>query len=153
MRIGPFKLNSKKEEVEAVAKTRLQFLKSLSPDNYFDTAFVVYNNAKYQLVFKMQDEENAGALPKKLYSVSSINTGLKTRSNIGIGGNKSQILLAYDKMDVSVYNDYFYKDKKNTKDKIQYIEVQDKDNYTRIIFTTVDRVVTEVAVSYIEEGD
>lgn len=153
MRIGPFKLKSKQSEIETAVKTQLQFVKSTQPDAYFDTAFVTYNNVKYQLVFTAEYDENNPNPPKKLYSVSSSNTDLKTKSNIGIGGNKSQILLAYDKMDISIYNDFFYKDKKNPKDKIQYIHVKDNDSYTQIVFTTVDRVVTEVAVTNIEEGD
>lgn len=150
MRMGPFKLNMYKTDVEKITGTPLV---AIDKDDYLDTVKVVYNNSNYTLVFNREYNENDHApIKMKLYSIISTNTTLKTKSGIGLGSTKAQILAAYDKFDINIYNDYQYKDKKNAKDKIQYITLQDFDAGTQIMFTTENRVVTGMIVS-IYEGE
>ncbi len=150
MRMGPFKLNMYKADVEKITGTQLI---ATDHDDYLDTVNVAYSNSNYTLVFNREYNENEKAPVKmKLYSIISSNTALKTKSGIGLGSTKAQILAAYDKFDINIYNDYQYKEKKNAKDKIQYITLQDFDAGTQIMFTTENRVVTQMIVS-IYEGE
>lgn len=149
MRMGPFKLNTVKADIEKAIGQKLQ---SRSKE-YFDTAEVTYGGVKYTLVFNQEySEDPKKAAPWKLYGVSSAATPLKTKSLIGIGSTKAEILQAYDKFDITIYNDYDYKTKGNAKDKIQFINLQDFDAGTQITFTTENRIVKKIEVT-IYEGD
>jgi hypothetical protein len=150
MRMGPFKINSYKPDVEKIVGSKLI---AIDKDDYYDTVKVTYSNSNYTLVFSNEYNEDPKApVRMRLVSIISSNTTLKTKSGIGLGSTKAQILAAYDKFDIDIYNDYGYKEKKNAKDKIQYITLQDFDAGTQIMFTTENRVVTEIIVG-IYEGD
>lgn len=149
LRMGPFKLNTAKADIE---KAIGQKLPSRSKE-YFDTAEVNYGGVKYRLVFNQEyTEDPKKPAPWKLYGVSSSGTTMKTKSLIGIGSTKAEILQAYDKFDITIYNDYDYKNKGNTKDKIQFINLQDFDAGTQITFTTENRIVKKIEVT-VYEGD
>jgi hypothetical protein len=150
LRMGPFKINSYKPDVEKIVGTKLVVV---DKDDYYDTAKVVYNNSNYTLVFnKEYNDDTKAPIKMRLVSIISNNTTLKTKSGIGLGSTKAQILAAYDKFDINIYNDYQYKEKKNPKDKIQFIALQDFDAGTQIMFTTDNRVVTQIVVN-VYEGD
>jgi hypothetical protein len=150
MRMGPFKINSYKADVEKITGSKLV---PFDKDDYYDSVKITYNNSNYIVVFANEYNEDAKAPVKmRVVSITSNNTTLKTKSGIGIGSTKAQILAAYDKFDIDIYNDYGYKEKKNARDKIQYINLQDFDAGTQIMFTTENRVVTEITVG-IYEGD
>jgi hypothetical protein len=139
-----------KPDIEKIVGNKLI---AIDKDDYLDTVKVTYNNSNYTLVFNREYNENEKApIKMKLYSIISTNTTLKTKSGIGLGSTKAQILAAYDKFDIDIYNDYQYKEKKNAKDKIQYINLQDFEAGSQIMFTTENRVVTEIIVS-IYEGE
>jgi hypothetical protein len=149
LRMGPFKLRTAKTDIE---KTIGQKLQSYGKE-YFDTADVNYGGVKYTLVFNQEySEDPKKVAPWKLYGVSSVLTGLKTKSLIGIGSTKAEILQAYDKFDITIYNDYDYKTKGNAKDKIQFITLKDFDADTQITFTTENRIVKKIEVAFYE-GD
>lgn len=150
LRMGPFKINSYKPDVEKIAGTKLV---AIDKDDYYDTVKVLYNNSNYTLVFNNEYNEDAKAPVKmRLVSIISSNTTLKTKSGIGLGSTKAQILAAYDKFDINIYNDYQYKEKNNPKDKIQLVTLQDFDAGTQIMFTTENRIVTQIMVG-IYEGE
>ena len=149
LRMGPFKLNTAKADIEKAIGQKLQS----HIKDYFDTTEVNYGGAKYTLVFNQEySEDPKKIVPWKLYAVSSGATALKTKSLIGMGSTKAEILLAYDKFDVDINNDYDYKVKGNAKDKIQFIYLKDFDAGTQIIFTTENRIVKKIEVS-LYEGD
>ena len=150
MRMGPFKLGSFKADVEKITGGKLI---AIDKDEYYDTVKVAYNNSNYILVFNSDYNPDPNAPVKmKLSSITCANTPLKTKSGIGIGSTKAQILAAYDKFDINIYNDYQYKEKKNARDKIQFINLQDYDAGTQIMFTTENRIVTAITVG-VYEGD
>ncbi|NOT91276.1 hypothetical protein [Ferruginibacter sp.] len=150
LRMGPFKINSCKADIEKIMTTKLV---AIDKDDYYDTVKVVYNNSNYTLVFSNEYNEDPKApLKMRLVFIISTNTSLKTKSGIGLGSTKAQILSAYDKFDINIYNDYQYKEKKNPKDKIQLVTLQDFDAGTQIMFTTENRVVTQIMVG-IYEGE
>jgi hypothetical protein len=151
MRIGIFKLKSTVQELEKLLGQKIQVRHK--EDAYMDTAKLMYNQANYILSFvKRYKEKETDADVMELRAVSSANTKLKTKSNIGIGSTKTAILAAYDKLDMKIYNDWEYKTKGNVKDKIQFITVRDADSGTDIIFTTEDRMVKSIEVTFYE-GD
>ncbi len=151
MRIGIFKLKSTVQEIEKMVGQKLKIKHGV--DNYLDTAKVTYDNADYILSFAKKYLENEKA-PEvwELFAVSSANTKLKTKSGIGISNTKAEILTAYDKFSISIYNDWDYASKGNTKDKIQNIALSDYDAGTQLTFKTENRVVKSVEVS-VYEGD
>ncbi len=148
MRIGPFKINMPKTEVEKIIGQKL----IRNEGGYVDSAVFNYGNTNYIVVFNQEYVEEGSKLPKlwKIYSISSSNTKLKTKSVIGIGSTKAQILQAYDKYDLTISNDYSYKEKENPKDKVQFITLSDGEAGTQITFTTENRVVTKIEISVFE---
>ena len=149
MRMGPFKLNTTKADIEKAIGQKLQGGNTA----YYDTTAVNYGGINYTLVFNQEySEDPKKPAPWKLYSVASGNTAYKTKSLIGIGSTKAEILQAYDKYEMTIYNDYAYKEKGNAKDKIQFINLLDGDAGTQITFTTENRIVKKIAVTFIE-GD
>ena len=149
MRMGPFKLNTVKADIEKAIGQKLE----AHSKEYFDSVEVNYGGVKYALVFNQEYSEDPKKIaPWKLYAVSSTTTAFKTKSLIGIGSTKAEIILAYDKFDLAIYNDYQYKEKGNAKDKIQFINLLDGDAGTQITFTTENRIVKKIAVTFIE-GD
>jgi hypothetical protein len=152
LRLGVFKINSSVSEIEKTIGKKI--LLPVSKDEYFDTTKLRYNNSDITLVFNKVYQENERTLPLwKLYTVISENTQLKTKGGVGIGSTKAEVLLACDKMDLSIYNDYYYKEKNNPKDKIQMIVLNDYDAGTAITLTTEDRKVKKIQVSIQEEYD
>jgi len=150
MRIGIFKIKATKADVEKIIGKKLEN----KSKEYTDSIDINYNGTNYTLVFSPEyNEDGKKPVVYSLYSVSAANTPLKTKSLIGIGSTKAEILQAYDKFDLTINNDYAYKEKGNTKDKIQFISLPDYDSGTRITFTTENRVVKKIEVSIDEGGD
>jgi hypothetical protein len=152
LRLGAFKINSSVSEIEKIIGGKISL--PVNKDDYFDTTKLRYNNSDVTLVFNRAYQENEKAPPVwKLYAAISENTRLKTKGGVGIGSTKAEVLLAYDKMDLNIYNDYYYKEKNNPKDKIQMIVLKDYDADTAITLTTEDRKVKKIQVSVQEEYD
>jgi hypothetical protein len=151
MRMGIFKLKSTTTEIEKAMGQKIKV--KHKEGYYFDTAKIMYNQAHYILSFIKRYNENA-TIPEiwELYAVSSANTTLKTKSGIGINNTKAEILSTYDKNDIIIANDWEYKEKGNTKDKIQFITLNDYEAGTTLIFKTEDRLVKFMEVR-LYEGD
>jgi hypothetical protein len=149
MRIGIFKLKSTTAEIEKAMGQKIKV--KHKQDNYMDTAKIMYNQANYILSFTKRYNENTSA-PEvwELFAVSSTNTTLKTKSGIGINNTKAEILSTYDKNDITITNDWAYKEKGNVKDKIQFITLNDYDAGTTLVFKTEDRVVKIIEVMVYE---
>jgi hypothetical protein len=149
MRIGIFKLKSTTAEIEKAMGQKIKI--KHKQDNYMDTAKIMYNQANYILSFTKRYNENTTA-PEvwELFAVSSTNTTLKTKSGMGINNTKAEILATYDKNDITINNDWEYKEKGNAKDKIQYVVLNDFDAATTLSFKTEDRVVKSIEVRVYE---
>jgi hypothetical protein len=151
MRMGIFKLKATITDIEKAMGQKIKV--KHKQDNYFDTAKVMYNQANYILSFIKRYNENASAAEVwELYAVSSANTALKTKSAMGINNTKAELLATYDKNDITITNDWEYKEKGNAKDKIQFITINDYDAGTTLVFKTEDRVVKSMEVR-VYEGD
>jgi hypothetical protein len=151
LRIGIFKLKSTKSDIEKLLNQKLTFRNN--PDGYMDTARVNYQNADYVLAFTKRYNENEKApVVYELFAVSSSNTTLKTKSGMGLKNTKGAILSTYDKNDISISNDWNYKEKGNTKDKIQFIYINDFEASSVLVFKTDNRITTSVEVR-IYEGE
>jgi hypothetical protein len=151
MRIGIFKLKSTTAELEKALGQKIKV--KHKQDNYMDTAKIMYNQANYILSFIKRYNENASA-PEvwELFAVSSTNTALKTKSGMGINNTKAELLSTYDKNDITINNDWGYKEKGNVKDKIQFITINDYESGTQLVFNTEDRVTKSIEVR-VYEGD
>jgi hypothetical protein len=151
MRMGIFKLKSTVVEIEKLTgqKLKIKFIK----DNYVDTVTVVYKNASYILGFvKIYDGEGKNVNNVGLYTISSSNTLLKTKSNMGLKSTKAMLLAAYDKNDLEITNYSDFKDKNIAKDKIQNVTLNDFEAASLIVFQTEDRIVKSIEVR-IYEGE
>ena len=145
MRMGIFKLKMTIAEVEKAMGQKIKVRHK--QDAYLDTAIIMYNQANYILSFTTRYNENGGDTKVwEIHAVSSSNTTLKTKSGIGINNTKAEILSTYDKNDIAISNDWQYKEKGNTKDKIQFITLNDYDAGTTLIFKTEDRLVKSIEV-------
>ena len=146
MRMGIFKLKLTTAEIEKAMGQKIKV--KHKQDSYLDTAKIMYNQANYILSFSKRYNDNATA-PEiwELFAVSSANTALKTKSGMGINNTKAEILSTYDKNDITINNDWQYKEKGNVKDKIQFISISDYDAGTVLVFKTEDRVVKSMEVS------
>jgi hypothetical protein len=151
MRMGIFKLKSTTADIEKAMGQKIKV--KHKEGNYFDTAKIMYNQANYILSFTKRYNENVSA-PEvwELYAVSSANTTLKTKSGMGINNTKAELLSTYDKNDITITNDWDYKEKGNAKDKIQFVTLSDYEAGTTLVFKTEDRVVKSIEVR-LYEGD
>ncbi len=149
MRMGIFKLKTTVAEIEKLIGQKLKINHAV--DNYLDTAKVNFEKVDYMLTFVKRYKENSNE-PEiwELYAVSSSNTKLKTKSGIGINNTKAEILVAYDKYSLNIYNDWYYKEKGNAKDKIQHITLSDFDAGTQLVFKTDNRMVKSIEVTLYE---
>jgi hypothetical protein len=151
MRMGIFKLKSTTAEIEKALGQKIKV--KHKQDNYMDTAKIMYNQANYILSFtKLYNENTSAPEVWELFAVSSSNTTLKTKSGVGINNTKSEILSTYDKNDMTINNDWEYKEKGNAKDKIQFVTLNDYEAGTTLVFKTEDRVVKSMEVR-LYEGD
>ncbi len=148
--MGFFKLNTTIQEMEKACGQKLTISKN--KDKYEDTIIVKIDNVPYELLFHQMADYDEKKIAEKwmLFSVSSDAIKFKTKSNLGIGSTKSEILKTYDKFSLNIYNDYLFKEKGNAKDKIQYISLTDNDFGSNIIFKTENRIVTSIKVSMYE---
>jgi hypothetical protein len=151
MRMSIFKLKSTTAEIEKAMGQKIKV--KHREGNYFDSAKIMYNQAHYILCFTKRYNENAAA-PEvwELYAVSSANTALKTKSGMGINNTKAELLSTYDKNDITITNDWDYKEKGNAKDKIQFVTLSDYEAGTTLVFKTEGRVVKSIEVR-LYEGD
>ncbi|MCL1943193.1 MAG: hypothetical protein FWF54_06570 [Candidatus Azobacteroides sp.] len=139
MRIGPFKLGAKKAEIETIINKPI----ILNDDSEVK---ITYKGSVYTLSFQVGEEEDL-----VLSSIKSSDTPLKTKSGVGIGSNKMQILGIYDKYSINIQNWYDDSNSGVPKDKVQGIALKDDDAGTYILFKTTDRIVTEITVCYNDE--
>lgn len=137
MRMGPFKLGSKKADIETIID------KPISLNESYE-AQVIYKGSVYNLSFYYGEDNPT------LSSIKSSDSKLKTKSGVGLGSNKMQILGIYDKFSIQIWNWYDYENPVTPKDKVQGIELRDDDAGTCIMFKTTDRVVNEISVYYNE---
>jgi hypothetical protein len=151
MRMGIFKLKFTTAEIEKAMGQKIMV--THKQDAYLDTAKVIYNQANYILSFsKRYNEDRFAPEVWELYAVSSTDTPLKTKSGIGINNTKAEILSTYDKNSLRIKNDWDYKEKGNTKDKIQFITLDDYEASTTLAFKTENRIINIIEVM-IDEGD
>lgn len=149
LRMGVFKLKTTVAEIEKLTAQKLKI--KHSEENYLDSAKINFDKADYILSFVKRYNENEKApVVWELYSVTSSNTKLKTKSGIGINNTKAEILAAYDKYSLNIYNDWYYKEKGNAKDKIQHITLSDFDAGTQLVFVTDNRIVKSIEVTLYE---
>ncbi len=149
MRMGIFKLKMTITDVEKAMGQKIKV--KHKEGNYFDTAKIMYNQTNYTLSFVKRYDENTQA-PEvwELYAINSANTTLKTKSGMGINNTKAEMLSTYDKNDLTISNDWEYKEKGNAKDKIQFITLNDYEAGTTLVFKTEDRVVKSIEVRVYE---
>jgi len=153
MKMGPFKLQMNKLDVEKILNQKIVF--KLGENEYLKTADVNYKDYLLKFMFQsMTESNNPDSL--EVYSISTKVVRIKTLSGLGIGNTKLDLFNAYsDKYDVSLYSayEYNYTTEKHIKvPETRTFSLSDNDLYTQLQFTLVNNFVTEITVS-VNEGD
>lgn len=145
LRIGPYKVFMKSAEVEKLTGTKLRLM-----DGGFKNA--VKYNGETIMISTTQEYDNDGkeTTGYSIYGVSTTSKKFKTKSGIGIGSTKDDILNAYKNYpNYSVspgWSDQGVKLKNES-----YFTMSDSDAGTELSFKMVNNIVTEISVS-LNEG-
>ncbi len=107
-RIGPFKIEMKKEDVEKILKTKIKTPNNSNAIEYnYDTILVDYQNVNYTLVF-FKNYISETKYEIALFSIKSKSPLLKTKSGIRVGDDKMKIIETYK--DYDFYYSFIYED-------------------------------------------
>jgi len=153
MKMGPFKLQMNKQDVEKILNQKIV----LAPgdDEYYKTADVNYKDYLLTFIFQsMTESNNPDSL--EVYSISTKDVRIKTLSGLGIGNTKQDLFNTYsDKYDISLFATYIYNKATEMSEKVpgtRTFSLTDNELYTQLQFTLVNNFVTEITVS-MNEGD
>ncbi|SIQ28952.1 hypothetical protein SAMN05880574_10997 [Chryseobacterium sp. RU37D] len=144
LRIGPYKIFMKNDEAD-------KFGIKLKQTNY-ELKNVVKYNGETILIATNTDYDDQGKENGKMViqGLSTKSKKFKTKSGIGIGSTKDDIINAYKNYpSYSVYPNY--DDKGNKQNNSSNFVLNDLDAGTTLSFTIVNNIVTEMSV-FINEG-
>ncbi len=144
LRIGPYKIFMKNDEAD-------QFGTKLKQTNY-ELKNVVKYNGETILIATNPDYDDQGKENGKIViqGLSTKSKKFKTKSGIGIGSTKDDVINAYKNYpSYSVYPNY--DDKGNKQNNSSNFILNDLDAGTTLTFTITNNIVTEMSV-FMNEG-
>lgn len=146
LRIGAYKIFMKADDAEKLAQKKLQIFEEWEKSNS-----VSVNGEKIEI--KLQNTYISEKEPSKLaiYSLSTKSAKFRTKSGIGVGSTKDELIVAYKNYpNFSVHQGWDDKGENRSKT-ISYFNLSDSDAATELSFKLENNIVTEVSV-YINEG-
>jgi len=157
LRMGPFKLEVKKTEVEQILGKQLTFNKKLTYKDKYGTRInidVLYNSISITMSFLFEpDTDDQDSL--QLIYMSTKDPRVRTLSGLGIGSSKTDLLNAFsDKYNINLYFLYKYnkftgKTERDTQKRI--FSILDNDAGTQLQFILQNNIVTEIIVCRSDE--
>ena len=149
LRMGEFTINMKDKALEKIAKTKLP---AFNGDNYFRTLKTQYFGQPLEITVLQGVTENGEyALESTIYSLTTKSKKFRTKSGLGIGSTKAELLEAYRNFPnlkvAQVYEDQTDSFSKSNSNVI----LQDFEAGTALSFTLKNNIVVEVSV-YVNEG-
>lgn len=146
LRIGGFTYQMTLREASAITEKPLIEEKK----DYGVYKIATYKGGEIQLQFTYYDE-NTVPSDIKLYSLSTKSPVFKTKSGLGVGSTKEQLLQTYkDYPNFSVGQSWDENGKISTTE--GYFSLKDVTAGTNLQFTLKNNVVTEVSI-YMDEGE
>ncbi|MDC8106843.1 hypothetical protein MTQ00_20280 [Chryseobacterium sp. B21-037] len=145
LRIGPYKVFMKSAEIEKISGTKLK----ITDGEYKNS---VKYNGEILMISTSQEYDNDGKETNgySIYGISTTSKKFRTKSGIGVGSTKDEIINAYK--NYPSYSAYPGWDDKGKPIKNQsYFILNDSDASTILSFKLVDNIVTEISVS-LNEG-
>jgi hypothetical protein len=149
-KIGPFKLNMFKKDVEQIVSQKINL--QYAEDEYSTEVKVNNNGVDYTLTFQKADNIDSCILS----SIRTTDNRVKTLSGLGIGNTKNDLWNAYsDKYYISLYD--FWEENKETHEMNRSLnkrrfEIHDTDTGALLFFILQNNIVTEIGLEY-AEGD
>ena len=146
LRIGAYKIFMKADDAEKLAQKKLQIFEDWEKSNNISV-----NGEKIEI--KLQNTYISEKEPSKLaiYSLSTKSAKFRTKSGIGVGSTKDELIVAYKNYpNFSVHQGWDDKGENRSKT-ISYFNLSDSDAATELSFKLENNIVTEVSV-YINEG-
>lgn len=145
LRVGPYKVFMKSAELEKLTGTKLKLTNGEFKNS-------VKYNGETLMISTTQDYDNEGKETNgySIYGISTTSKKFKTKSGIGVGSTKDDIINAYK--NYPSYNVYPGWDDQGKQVKSEsYFILNDSDAGTILSFKMVNNIVTEISVS-LNEG-
>lgn len=145
LRVGPYKVFMKSAEIEKFSGTKLRLTNGEFKNS-------VKYNGETLMISTSQEYDNEGKETNgySIYGISTTSKKFKTKSEIGVGSTKDDIINAYK--NYPSYNVYPGWDDKGKQVKNEsYFVLNDTDAGTILSFKMVNNIVTEISVS-LNEG-
>ncbi|WP_080778207.1 hypothetical protein [Chryseobacterium phocaeense] len=145
LRIGPYKVFMEKTEAEKISGTKLKMTDGVIKNS------VKYNGEQIQIhLFETYISEAKPNVPS-IMGLSTTSKKFKTKSGIGIGNTKDDLINAYrNHPSFTVHPAWDDKGEKRLKD-TGYFTLEDLDAGTQLSFKFVNNIITEISV-YLNEG-
>lgn len=150
LRIGPFTINMKDKAAEKFTNSKLVVYDG--PNEYNKGNKVNYNGEIIEIIImEIWDDEGKKANGYQIYSLSTKSKKFRTKSGMGVGSTKDELIDAYRNYpNFSVNQMWDEKTEKLSTSKSSFV-LTDNDAGTFLSFTMINNVVTEVNV-YMSEG-
>jgi hypothetical protein len=144
LRIGDFTLKSTNKDVEKITNAKLKIF-----EDYNKTNLVKYAGEVVEITIN-KDYENQDKEAYNIYTLSTKSKKFRTKSGMGVGSTKEQLLDAYKNYpNFSVNQMWDEKTEKFSTTKSNFI-LTDNDAGTMLSFTLINNTVVEVSVFYNE---
>ena len=150
LRIGPFTVFMKDKAAEAFTKSKLVVYDG--PNEYNKGNKVNYNGEIIEIIImEIWDDEGKKENGYQIYSLSTKSKKFRTKSGMGVGSTKDELIDAYRNYpNFSVNQMWDEKTEKLSTSKSSFV-LTDNDAGTYLSFTMINNVVTEVNV-HMSEG-
>ena len=150
LRIGPFTINMKDKAAEKFTTSKLVIYDG--PNEYNKGNKVNYTGEIIEIIImEIWDDEGKKANGYQIYSLSTKSKKFRTKSGMGVGSTKDELIDAYRNYpNFSVNQMWDEKTEKLSTSKSSFV-LTDNDAGTFLSFTMINNVVTEVNV-YMSEG-
>lgn len=146
LRIGAFTINMKKNEVEKNTKSKINI--SDNDNDYYKPNKINYLGEAIEIIVAQDYDDNGKTLAGyKIYGISTKSKKFRTKSGLGVGSTKEQLLQTYKNYpNFSMNQMWDEKSDKPSKTKSAF-NLQDNDASTILSFKMENNIVTEVNVS------
>lgn len=150
LRIGPFTIFMKDTAAEKFTKTKLVTYDG--PNEYNKKNKVNYNGELIEITI-MQTYNNEGQSDGsyQIYSLSTKSKKFRTKSGMGVGSTKDQLIDAYRNYPNFSVNQMWDEKTEKQSSAMSSFVLSDNDAGTNLSFTMINNVVTEVSI-YMNEG-
>lgn len=150
LRIGPFTVFMKDKAVEKFTNTKL--VSYDGPNEYNKKNKVNYNGEIIEIIImEIWDDEGKKENGYQIYSLSTKSKKFRTKSGMGVGSTKDELIEAYRNYpNFSINQMWDEKTEKLSTSKSSFV-LTDNDAGTYLSFTMINNVVTEVNV-HMSEG-